>query len=427
MGQDVRVGSQKLPKVRIIGGGLTGVLAAFQAHELGARDIELHDRFDQLGGQAVPRQDHGLELRERDLIFGSAADPVRRLLESHGLAFEDIEHRQGSVTACNGDLTYTRDFNGPALRARELTLSTVAGDSLADRIRAYPADIAQALSRICQWRLGSWLDEIHADTAKAIGVARVFPVGPEVVEIAGLKRADPACDSLYGIPAPLWGRLQSLGASTPKDGLAPFFLRLRQALTRIGVTVTSPSFISPHAALKGRAADEVVVWAADPRPLFKPFDLEAPKPEAHSLVTYILKVRYAGHPPLEVRNFTAQGAVARMRLYETRGQVLLAAECLTETSDTDLRREIHRLMAGFGGAGLTLGETLAIRMEPRWEILSLDAARKLARLRKALARSEGAAFVAPRWEEQDISARHAALTLDLANALQAQAPAVLAA
>lgn len=427
MGQHVRVGGPKLPKVRIIGGGLTGVLAAFQAHELGVRDIELHDRFDQLGGQAVPRQDHGLELRERDLTFGSAADPVRRLLESHGVPFEDIENRKGAVTACNGDLTYTRDFNGPALRTRDLGLSPLAGDSLADRIRAYPTDIAQALSRICQWRLGAWLDEVHADTAAAIGVSRVFPVGPEIVEIAGLKRADTNHDALYGIPAPLWGRLQSLGASTPKDGLGPFFMRLRQALVRLGVTLTAPSFVSPHAALAGRGADEVVVWAADPRPLFKPFDLEAPKPEAHSLVTYILKVRYAGHPPLEVRNFTAQGAVTRLRLYETRGQVLLAAECLTETRDTDLRREIHRLMAGFGGAGLSLGETLAIRMEPRWDILSLDAARKLTHLRKALTRSEGAAFVAPRWEEQDVAARHAALTLDLAQALQVSAPAVLAA
>lgn len=427
MGQDVRVGGPKLPKVRIIGGGLTGVLAAIQAHEMGARDITLHDRFDQLGGQVVPRQDHGLELRERDLTFGSAADPVRRLLEGHGLPFEEVENRKGAVTACNGDLTYTRDFNGPALRARDLGLGPVAGDSLADRIRAYPSDIAQALSRICQWRLSAWLDEIHADTAAAVGVARVFPVGPEIVEIAGLKRADPVHDSLYGIPAPLWGRLQSLGASTPKDGLAPFFMRLRQALARLGVTITAPSFVSPHAALDGRATDEVVVWAADPRPLFKPFDLQAPKPEAHSLVTYILKVRYAGHPPLEVSNFTAQGAVTRLRLYETRGQVLLAAECLTEISDNDLRREIHRLMAGFGGASLTLGETLAIRMEPRWDILTVEAAHKLAHLRKALARSEGAAFVAPRWEERDVAARHAALTLDLAQALQVPAPTVLAA
>jgi len=427
MGPHSLRGGAKASKVRIIGGGLTGLLAAFQAHEMGLRDITLHDRFDQLGGHAVPRQDHGLEIRECDLAFGSAGDSARRLLESQGVAFEDVESRTGSVTAAGDDLQFTRDFGGPALRTRALDLGPVLGHSLADRIRAYPHDIAQPLARFCQWRLGAWLDEVHADTARALGMHRVFPLGPEIVEIAAAKRADARQDSLYGLPAPLWGRLQSLSAGVPKDGLAPFFLRIRQALGRLGVRIVTPSFVAPHAALEGRDPDEVVVWAADPRPLFKPMGIEAPKPEAHSLVTYILKVRYAGPTPLEVRNFTAQGAVTRLRLYETRGQVLLAAECLTEVRGCDLTREIHRLMAGFHGASLQLGETLAVRMEPRWDILSTDTAKALVRLRGALSRAQGGGFIAPLWEVPDVAARHEALTLALTAALQVAPPAAAAA
>lgn len=420
-------GGAKASKVRIIGGGLTGLLAAFQAHEMGVRDIELHDRFDHLGGHALPRQDHGLEIRECDLAFGSAGDTARRLLESHGVPFEDVENRTGSVTAAGDDLQFTRDFAGPALRTRDLALGPLLGHSLADRIRAYPHDIAQPLAKFCQWRLGAWLDEVHADTARALGMHRVFPLGPEIVEIAAAKRADARHDSLYGLPAPLWGRLQSLSAGVPKDGLAPFFIRIRQALDRIGVRVATASFLAPHAALNGRASDEVVVWAADPRPLFKPMGIEAPKPEAHGLITYILKVRYAGPTPLEVRNFTAQGAVNRLRLYETRGQVLLAAECLSEVRGCDLTREIHRLMAGFGGASLHLGETLAVRMEPRWDILSVDTAKSLVRLRAALARSQGGSFIAPLWEVADQAVRHEALAMSMADALQGATPAAAAA
>lgn len=418
MGPHSLSGGAKASKVRIIGGGLTGLLAALQAHDLGVRDIELHDRFDQLGGHALPRQDHGLEIRECDLAFGSAADAARHLLESHGVPFEDVESRTGSVTAAGDDLRFTKDFAGPALRTRDLTLGPILGHSLADRIRAYPHEIAQPLARYSQWRLGAWLDEVHADTARALGMHRVFPLGPDVVEVAAAKRADPRLDGLYGLPAPLWGRLQSLSAGVPKDGLAPFFMRIRQALGRLGVRVVTPSFLAPHTALGARAPDEVVVWAGDPRPLFKAVGLEAPKPEAHSLVTYILKVRYGGPVPLEVRNFTAQGAVTRLRLYETRGQVLMAAECLSEVRGCDLIREIHRLMAGFHGASLHLGETLAVRMEPRWDILSVDTAKSLVRLRAALARSQGGAFIAPLWEVQDVTARHEALTLAMANALQ---------
>src|ERR1700710_2737990 len=87
-----------MSRVRIIGGGLTGVRAALEAHRLGCRDIELHERFDRLGGVALPRVNDGLELRDSRHYFGPKGDPLRALLEWHGLAFEDFERRCGSVS-----------------------------------------------------------------------------------------------------------------------------------------------------------------------------------------------------------------------------------------------------------------------------------------------------------------------------------------
>ena len=51
-------------RIRIIGGGLTGVLAAFEAHRLGWRDITLQERFEALGGVARPKLIHGREMRD---------------------------------------------------------------------------------------------------------------------------------------------------------------------------------------------------------------------------------------------------------------------------------------------------------------------------------------------------------------------------
>jgi len=76
--------------VRIIGGGLTGVLAAFEAHRLGCRDIELHERLDHLGGTSPPQVRDGLEIGDSGLRFGPRGERVRALLEWHGLAFEDF-------------------------------------------------------------------------------------------------------------------------------------------------------------------------------------------------------------------------------------------------------------------------------------------------------------------------------------------------
>jgi phytoene dehydrogenase-like protein len=210
-------------KVRIVGAGLTGIAAAFEAHRMGARDITLHDRHARLGGEAWPRQTHGLELRESPVSFGPPGDPLRALFEANGLEFDDFENVVGAVSpAPGGDISHRRDFAGPALRARDLQLNPLTGESLADRLRAYPADIGHALTSYCHHVLGAWLDQVHESAVDALGIRRVYPVDVDTAELAALKRSDPDADSLYGIPAAMWGRLSNLTASTPRGGLQAF-------------------------------------------------------------------------------------------------------------------------------------------------------------------------------------------------------------
>lgn len=416
---------RQVPKVRIIGGGLTGLLCAFEAHRLGARDIELCEAWDQLGGAAWPRLAHGLELRETHLKFGGPGDPVRELLARNGLTFEDVENRCGAVSPAPGDdQAHLRNFPGPALATQDLTLAPMAGESLADRLRAYPEAIRSPLARYCQWRLGAWLDEVHAGAARALGIDRIYPAGADIAALAALKRADAVADGLYGIPAALWGRLPSLTASLPRDGARAFLIQAHQALQRLGVEVRTGALIAPQAALG--STDGITVWAADPTPLFKPLGLEAPTARPRQAVSYIFKVRYAGQAPLELRNFTAEGAVAEVRLYESRGQALLAAECVAEVRDGDLRRELHRLTAGVCGGSMTLGETVSVRIEPRWDCPSVEAVKKLRALRAALAKAQGAGFVAPEWETPRLKDRLVDLSGKLVRALDVAAEAVAA-
>ena len=416
---------RQVPKVRIIGGGLTGLLCAFEAHRLGARDIELCEAWDQLGGAAWPRLAHGLELRETHLKFGGPGDPVRELLARNGLTFEDVENRCGAVSPAPGDdQAHLRNFPGPALATQDLTLAPMAGESLADRLRAYPEAIRSPLARYCQWHLGAWLDEVHAGAARALGIDRIYPAGADIAALAALKRADAVADGLYGIPAALWGRLPSLTASLPRDGARAFLIQAHQALQRLGVEVRTGALIAPQAALG--STDGITVWAADPTPLFKPLGLEAPTARPRQAVSYIFKVRYAGQAPLELRNFTAEGAVAEVRLYESRGQALLAAECVAEVRDGDLRRELHRLTAGVCGGSMTLGETVSVRIEPRWDCPSVEAVKKLRALRAALAKAQGAGFVAPEWETPRLKDRLVDLSGKLVRALDVAAEAVAA-
>lgn len=387
-------------KVRIVGGGLTGILAAFEAHRLGFRHIELHERFDLLGGAALPRVANGLEVREQPLAFGPPGDPMRVLLEGYGLTFDDVENRFGSLSPLpGGDLAIAHDFAGPSLRTPKLGLGQPAGETLADRLRAYPEDISQALSRYCQWRLGAaWLDEVHASAAGPLGISRVHPIGPETVELARLKKSDPLYDGLYGIPRDLWGRLQNTVISQPRGGWAAFFSACGRELVRAGVSIHNQSLVSPRQALLERADGDVLVWACDPTALFKPLEVPAPVVRPQTVASYVFKARYFGPVPFRVSNFNTDGSVFRVHLYESRGQVMLAAECVRETPDNDLRREIHRLMSPFGGSSLALQEQVSVGVAPRWDCHTVATMDALRVLRTAASRAFDGGFVSGGWE-----------------------------
>jgi phytoene dehydrogenase-like protein len=131
-----------MSRVRIVGGGLTGILAAFQAHRMGARNIELYERLDQLGGVALPEVRDGCEMREGCVYFGPTGDPLRSLLEQHGAQFEDFDNRFGSVSPGTCAPVYVEDFSGPAIAASNISLAPLGGLSLADRLACYDDALA---------------------------------------------------------------------------------------------------------------------------------------------------------------------------------------------------------------------------------------------------------------------------------------------
>lgn len=387
-------------KVRIVGGGLTGIIAALQAHRLGCRDIELFEQYGELGGSHLPRTDHGLELRQTKLYFGARGDPLRALLEWHGVAFEDIEHRCGSVSpGPGGEPVFTEAFGGPSLAARQTALVEPAGESLADRLRAYPHEIEQTLSRYCQWSLGVWLDEVHESAAGALGIARVHPRAADSTTLAELKRADDLYDALYGLPRHLWGRNQGSQASLPKEGFAGLFATAGRALAGLGVKIHLGAMISPREAIAACRPHEALVWAAGPAPLYKAAGLAAPKPAARSGATYVFKAK-TDLKPFWLQNFTAKGVVFRISTYETRGETLLTAECVGEAGDAELRREIRKLMSGFGA--VQLKDQLLAAVEPRHGLTSMAEAKATKALEGKLAQTLGAAFVPGCWRAERI-------------------------
>lgn len=383
--------------VKIVGGGFTGILAAFQAHRLGVRKIELHERFDQLGGVALPRHHNDRELREGCIYFGQPGDPIRTMLEEHGVEFSDFDNRFGSMSAGVEDPIFVDDFGGPALPSAEIQLNPVRGSSLADRLACYPDTIATSLNRYARWHLGCDPAEIHESAAIPLAINRVFPVHADLTALAEAKRTDELSNELLAIPRSAWGYVNNAQASLPEGGFTGLLKQCREALDAIGVSVSERHLVTPRQALTEFNPSEVLVWAASPTPLFKQVGIPTPPALSKLFATHVFEVNWTGALPFYVQNFTAEGSCFRVYIYDAGGSTLLTAECVTTGAADTLIAEMHQMLDGFEGK-LTVGELIHSTAKPRWIYHSVQTMDRLADLRRELSKRFGPNFIAGAWE-----------------------------
>ncbi|MDZ4320262.1 MAG: NAD(P)-binding protein [Phenylobacterium sp.] len=388
-----------MARVRIIGGGLTGILAAFEAHRLGAREIVLEDALDRLGGWSLPRVSHGVELRDGEFAFGPAQDPIRQALEWRGVAFDEVDLHDGAISPSpTGPRASWGE--GPVLSADVTTPSAAAQpETLNDILRAYPRSAADPLAHYCQWRLGVWLDQVHASAAPALGLhqVRLAPVGEA---------------SSPNVSSPRRG-------AVPRDGLNGLFTSASRALARLGVEIRLHSLVSPREAAQACAEDETVVWAADPMPLFDLAAQKAPKPRliGERVASYVFRARLEAPVPLTVRNYTGEGKVSALWVYQSRGETLVSVECVDEVGDEPLRAEVLRLLAPFARRPMILDACVLTNMRTRFACPSVEAVQRLDRLEVELAHRFQGRFLVAGWESADAGARIAGLTDRMAQSL----------
>ena len=381
-----------MARVRIIGGGLTGILAAFEAHRLGAREIVLEDALDRLGGWSLPRVSHGAELRDGEFVFGPAHDPIRQALEWRGVAFDEVDLHEGAISPSPSGPRASWGA-GPVLAAETTTVAEAAApETLNDILRAYPRAAADPLAQYCQWRLGVWLDQVHASAAPALGLNQV--------RLAPISETAAA-----NVSTPRRGALA-------RDGLNGLFAQASRALARIGVEIRLHSLVSPREAAHACAEDETVVWAADPMPLFDLAAQKAPTPRliGERVASYIFRARLEAPLPLTVRNYTAEGKVSALRVYQSRGETLVSVECVDEVGDECLRAEVLRLLAPFARRPMILDACVLTNMRTRFACPSVEAVQRLDRLEAELAHRHQGRFILAGWESADAGARIAGLT-----------------
>ncbi len=313
---------------------------------------------------------------------------------------------------------FVRDYAGPALPADEITLTAPADERLSSRIYAYPQEMGCALRRYCDWFLGVAPETLHASAADSLGIARVQPIGADATDLAWRKTTDPLYDTLYGQIRADWSVSLNRSAATPAGGFDVFYSACHRALADQGVRVITESLLPPRAALQAAPAEQITVWAANPTPLFAAAGLKPPSAPMKTISSYVLDVRWSGHTPFQVRNFTATGSIFRLHLYRAACGVRLTAECVAPADEAELRQEIRRLMEGFGGEQLSLGALVAVDMAPRWQWWTVETVRAVENLAHWAERRLGDAFVPAGWLTQGQPARLRAISRGLVQAAE---------
>lgn len=406
-------------RLTIVGGGLTGILAALEGHRLGWRDIVLQEAFDGLGGVARPKVIGGAEMREGCIYFGDAGDPIVQTLAEEGVVFDLFPNRFGSVSPGLDDAClYASDFGGPALPCELFGDEAPTGPSLAHRLGCYPPEIAVRLAAYCHWALdGADTTALAGDAVTALAINRVFPAFADLEALAHAKQLHPWTDELYAIPRPLWGRTDNAEAALPAGGFSQMIEICRQALERRGVTIHTNALVPPRQALADLGADDTLVWAANPTVLFKPVDLKPPKLLRKVFHSLVFEAAFDGPTPAYVQNFTATGDVFRAYVYESGGQTFATAECVREADPLAVAEQLQGLMTGMGA--LQVGALRHVGVGPRWIFHTLEAMAGLKALRATMADRYGPRFVAGAWETYGKSAKFAEVNASLAAARRA--------
>ena len=93
----------------------------------------------------------------------------------------------------------------------------------------------------------------------------------------------------------------ALRGAIPREGLSGLFAASGRALARLGAQIELGVLVSPREASLDREPDEVIVWAADPTPLFDLAALRRPAAVAERVASYVFRADIAAPRPLNGR------------------------------------------------------------------------------------------------------------------------------
>lgn len=332
-------------KLAIVGGGITGCMAAIHGANEG-HEVTLWETTSSLGGVL-----HDIKTESGDYYNGCqylGKGVFDKLGWSDGLT--EFSHEYGSITSLgNTNLRLMDDCAQPTLDGEvRLSDKPLIHQSALQRLQAYD----QNAEKLIAWAK-PFGDLAKLDWRCLIPMQLSRLHFPDDSEVTSWKMNNPRANDLLALPRRLRG-MPAESAWLPNEGFNHFFVRLHQSMRELGVSVRlnapiTPNFESGQFSISSRSEiieSDTVVWATNPVPLFKRIfgiRIETPPVKMKVLVGKISSIKQTP-VPYYWQVFDTDSCVVRLYVYELGGEIKFSAETFDYVDDSTAWQDVQKII-----------------------------------------------------------------------------------
>lgn len=334
-------------KLSIVGGGITGCIAAVHSAREG-HEVTLLEASSDLGG--VLRD---IQVTE-GIYFNGCQYLQQGVLDRMGWsdAFSEFSHEYGSITALGNTTTrVVNDCAQPAFDGKvDLCNKSAIHTSALERLESYKSNSPQ----IIRWAQ-SFGDLANLDWKCLVSMQLSRLHFPDDEQISRLKIDSQRANELLAVSRRIRG-LEAESAWLPNEGYNVLFDRLHHKMSALGVDIQLNSPITPvfelgQFSIRSRSEKieaDLVVWATNPVPLFNrlfSIRMDTPPVKMKLLFGNLLQIRLMPVSlPYYWQVFDIESSVVRIYLYELCGEIRFSAETFDSVDDATAWRDLKHVM-----------------------------------------------------------------------------------
>jgi hypothetical protein len=337
-------------KVTIVGGGITGCIAALHSARMG-HEVTLFEKSKDLGGVLLDfKIDDELYFNGCQYLESGSVEQIGNLDE-----FYSFPHEYGSITSLgNSQLRILDDCAQPSLDGNiKINDSHIINQSAFQRLSSY----GEVTKELVKWAQGFGdLRQLDWRCLIPMQISRIyFPDDPSIEK---LKIENPIADELLAIPRRKRGIFVEQ-AWLPKSGFSLLFLKLETTMRKHSIKIhrNSPvkiDYLNNNCLISSRAKNistDIVVWTANPTPLFSRLygnRLDTPGVNVKILIGDLKKDLNIISLPYYWQIFDISSCIFRLYVYELEGCLRFTAEAFNEEDDDKAWSDLKKIIKSCG-------------------------------------------------------------------------------